>query len=308
MVDVLVTGGCGFIGSKIVEKLINKNYNVHVIDNLSTGNKDNIDLDKVTLHVQDINDPEIEEVFKNNTFQYVIHQAAQTSVPVSIEDITSDTKINILGSVHLIDLANKYGVNKIIFASSAAIYGDPKQLPITETTAADPTSPYGLSKYTIEKYLQLAHSLYGLNYTILRYANVYGPKQTSLGEGGVVSIFDQYFSSNKTPIIYGDGLQTRDFIYVDDVAEANIAAIDSENGIYNVSCNEQTTIEQLFQYFKGIYGVDVEPIYESSREGDIRHSILSNELTLKELDWMPKMSLAEGLKQTVTHVMGEEEK
>lgn len=299
MENVLVTGGCGFIGSRIVDKLINQKYNVFVIDNLSSGSKENIDIEKVHFYETDINDKAIEKIFQEHKFKYVIHQAAQTSVPFSVENLTVDTKINILGSVNLIDLAQKYGVEKFVFASSAAIYGNPEELPVRENTNAKPASPYGLSKFTIEEYLKLAYNLYNLNYTILRYSNVFGPKQTALGEGGVVSIFNQHFIKGKAPIIFGDGNQTRDFIYVDDVADANIASLKSPNGIFNISSNKQTTINHLYNYFCEMYGTNYNPIYQPSREGDIKDSVLSNQLALRELDWNPKVSLEEGLKNIV---------
>ena len=300
MESVLVTGGCGFIGSKIVEQLLEEGYEVHIIDDLSTGKKENVNLDKVHLYVDDINNPGIEDIFKNNKFKYIIHQAAQTSVPRSIEEIAVDTKINILGSVHIIELAKKHGVKKITFASSAAVYGDPLNMPITESTTAIPASPYGLSKYTVEKYLELAYELYGLEYAILRYSNVYGPKQTTLGEGGVVSIFDQLFSQGKTPTIFGNGQQTRDFIYVEDVAAANVASLKADNGIYNISCQKQTSIIELYELFAELYKVDNEPIYGPNREGDIKDSTLANELALEQLDWEPKVNLHEGLRKTIS--------
>lgn len=295
---VLVTGGCGFIGSKIVECLLEKNYEVHIIDDLSTGKKENVNLEKVQLYVEDINNPEIEEIFKNTKFKYIIHQAAQTSVPHSIEHIQIDTEINVSGSIHMIDLARKYGVEKIIFASTAAIYGNPDVLPITEGTLANPASPYGLSKYTVEQYLKLAHQLYGLDYVILRYANVYGPKQTVLGEGGVVSIFDQLFSQGETPSIFGDGKQTRDFIFVDDVAAANVAALNAKNEVFNISCNKQTTILELFELFTELYKQNTKPIFELPREGDIKDSTLDNTRALKKLNWEPRISIREGLEKT----------
>ncbi|WP_099159460.1 NAD-dependent epimerase/dehydratase family protein [Virgibacillus ndiopensis] len=300
MSKVLVTGGCGFIGSRIVRKLLKMGYDVHIVDNLSTGSVSNIDINNVSLHKLSIQDNGVEEVFKNHKFKFIIHQAAQTSVPYSIENITVDTDINIMGSVYLIDLAKRYKVGRFIFASSAAIYGNPKALPIEETYPGNPTSPYGLAKFTVEKYLKLAYEIYGLKYTILRYSNVFGPKQTSLGEGGVVSIFDQCFRRNERPVIFGDGYQTRDFIFVDDVAEANVASLDVvNNGVYNISSNKQTTINELLYNFNKLYGVELQPNHVENREGDIRDSILSNELALKELNWMTRTSLEEGLKETV---------
>ena len=298
---VLVTGGCGFIGSRIVKKLLEKDFEVHVIDDLSTGNISNIPLDQVEFFHIDILHNDLEDLFSKFQYDYVIHQAAQTSVAFSVENIKTDAKINILGSINLIDLAIKYKVKKFIFASSAAVYGHPNELPITESHNTVPSSPYGLSKLTIEKYLDLAHDLYGLSYIILRYSNVFGPKQTAKGEGGVVSIFNECLKNNERPIIYGDGNQTRDFIFVDDVAEANIAAIYSNvSGIYNISSNEQISINKLLSIMNDISGKNLKPIFDSPRVGDIRDSLLSNDKANQHLMWKPKISLYDGLKMTLT--------
>lgn len=300
MAEVLVTGGCGFIGSKIVERLLEENYHVIVVDNLSTGKIENINTSEVTFYNIDIIDERIEEIFKKHSIKYVIHQAAQTSVPYSINHLSEDTNINIYGSIKIIDLSKKYNVAKIIFASSAAVYGDNNDLPIKEDATGTPTSPYGLAKLTVEEYLLLAKQLYGLDYSILRYSNVYGPKQTTLGEGGVVSIFCDLLSRGERPIIYGDGNQTRDFVYVKDVADANVKALTSEPGIYNISSNNPTKIIDLFHEISLHYEVKKNPLFKEERKGDIRHSLLCNKKSLKYIQWTPKTSLEEGIKLTVS--------
>lgn len=295
---ILVTGGCGFIGSRIVSLLVQENYTVHIVDNLSSGKIENVNENTVNIHVMDIRDPKLEDLFNKEKFDVIIHQAAQTSVPYSINNIYYDADVNINGSVHIIDLAKKYKVNKIIFASTAAVYGEPKTLPLKEESETIPLTPYGLSKLTVEKYLEMSCNLYGIDYSILRYSNVFGPKQTSLGEGGVISIFLDKIKLDQPIEIFGDGNQTRDFIFVDDVAKANIAAIERENGVYNISRNESTSVNELVSVISDVIGKDIIPLYKSEREGDIRHSILNNKKAIEKLEWEPKISLLEGLQIT----------
>ncbi|NEU30310.1 NAD-dependent epimerase/dehydratase family protein [bacterium LRH843] len=285
MERVLVTGGCGFIGSHIVDQLIEQNYEVAVVDNLSTGKIDNIPHEKVTFYECDIVSDFLQKVVEDFKPTYIIHQAAQASVPVSINDILLDTDINIRGSVNIIDAARKNNVKKIVFASTAAVYGEPQYLPIDEEHPINPQSPYGLSKYTIEQYLKMAHHLYGLDYTILRYSNVYGPRQDANGEGGVVAIFADKLNRGETPVIYGDGEQTRDFIYVGDIARMNVLSLSSERfRLYNVSTSTETSVNQLFKNLIQIGGFETNcAIYKESRQGDIKNSVLSNKRMLEQL-------------------------
>ncbi|WP_017726143.1 NAD-dependent epimerase/dehydratase family protein [Halalkalibacterium ligniniphilum] len=304
MERVLVTGGCGFIGSHIVDKLIEKGYEVGVVDNLSTGKLENITDKNVSFYDCDIVTHELQDVVADFDPAFIIHQAAQASVPVSINDILLDADVNIRGSINLIDAARKNNVEKIVFASSAAVYGEPKYLPIDENHPINPQSPYGLSKHTIEQYLKMANHLYDIDYTILRYSNVYGPRQDAKGEGGVVAIFADKLSRGENPIIYGDGKQTRDFVYVEDVAVANVAALHSgSKKVLNISCSTKITIKELLNKMTDLAETDIEAIYEKEREGDIRSSILENAETIKQLQWAPKTSIQLGLEQLMGKVL-----
>lgn len=305
MEKVLVTGGAGFIGSHVVEKLIEKGYKVAVVDNLSTGKKDNIKGCEVEFYHCDITDAlhlfQVVETFQPD---YIIHLAAQVSVTESVKNITYDSMVNIQGSVNVIEAAKKYNIKRIVFSSTAAVYGNPEYLPIDINHKTEPTSPYGLAKYTVEQYLKLAYELYELDYTILRYSNVYGPRQDSKGEGGVVAIFSDKLSNHERPIIYGDGNQTRDFVYVKDVAEANVLSLkNNRNGIYNVSTCERISINDLLNTMFEAINSPIKPIYKEERKGDIKHSILDNHQTRHFIGWFPNIFLKEGIKSTIEYYL-----
>lgn len=296
----MVTGGCGFIGSHIVDKLIDENYQVGVVDNLLTGKLEHLS-PIVTFYKCDIVDRNFLKVVEDFQPEFIIHQAAQVSVPVSINNILLDADINIKGTSQVIDAARRNKVKKIVFASSAAVYGDPQYLPIDENHPINPKSPYGLSKYTAELYLQLARNLYGIDYTILRYSNVYGPRQDSQGEGGVVSIFINKLIRGECPTIFGDGEQTRDFVYVEDVAMANVNALKfGENGIFNISSGTQTSVNQLYSMLIESLSILKKPFYTESRLGDIKHSVLDNICALKNLS-LQNTPLNKGLEKTISY-------
>lgn len=302
---VLVTGGAGFIGSHIVEELIQRGYKVAVVDNLSTGKKKNIDIHKVDFFQESIlNYDRMKGIFNYFQPNYVIHQAAQVSVSNSIKDMNQDANTNIMGSMNIIQLSNEFNVKKIIVASTAAVYGNPKYLPIDLNHPLNPKSPYGLSKLTMENYLDLNYTLNNLSYVILRYANVYGPRQDNNGEGGVVAIFSDQLNKSEKPTIFGDGNQTRDFVYVKDVAKANIQAmLYGQNEVFNVSTNTQVTINELLKKLIYIYGISAtfSPNFTSRRQGDIIKSTLCNQKTLNKLNWKPKVKLSHGLEETVAY-------
>ncbi|MEB2629694.1 NAD-dependent epimerase/dehydratase family protein [Peribacillus frigoritolerans] len=306
MKKVLVTGGFGFIGSHIVDTLIRNNYEVAIYDNLSTGSIGNVQA-KVTPFFGNVED----EVLLENAMEtyrpdYVIHQAAQVSVQQSISDITNDARINIMGTINIAKLSHKYAVKKIVFASSAAVYGNADVMPITLSHLTSPLSPYGASKKTAEDYLKLAKELYDLNYVNLRYSNVYGPRQTASGEGGVISIFTNLVIKNERPVIYGDGTQTRDFIYVKDVADANLKALEYEgSGTFNVSSTTSTSINQLFSIIQSFGSHDLSPIYQPAKNGDIKDSLLCNKTTLQKLAWHPTYSLEQGLASTYEYYLNQ---
>lgn len=298
---ILVTGGAGFIGSNIVDGLIDKSYEVIVLDNLSTGKKENLN-NHVTFYEMDIRDNNLEKVFEENKINFVIHQAAQIDVQHSIEDPRYDAQNNILGTINLLEMVRKYGVEKIIYASSAAVYGNPDYLPLDEKHSIKPMSPYGISKHTPEHYLDIYNKVYGLKYTILRYSNAYGPRQDAKGEGGVISIFVDRMLKRKSPIIYGDGEQTRDFIYVGDLVAANIASLENGNNeIFNISSNNKISINNIYKIINKILDTDLSPKYKEKRSGDIKHSILNNNKAKKILNWSPKFSLREGLAKTINY-------
>ncbi|GAX89383.1 SDR family oxidoreductase [Effusibacillus lacus] len=295
---ILVTGGAGFIGSILVGRLVDHNHEVVVVDNLVTGNRGNVS-EGATFYLQDILDKKLQEIFLMEQPDCVIHLAAQCLVQRSVKDPLLDASINIMGTINLLENCCRHRVKKMIYASSAAVYGDPKYLGIDEHHPIQPSSFYGISKYAPEHYVQAYAALYGLKYTILRYANVYGIRQDSKGEGGVISIFADCLLKNKRPLIYGDGNQTRDFIYVEDIAAANIAALTSADGeILNIGTNQPTSINELLQLMNEINGTDIEPVYLPERAGDIRHSYLNNNKALKYLEWKPKFNLKEGLEET----------
>ena len=300
MTKVLVTGGAGFIGSHIVESLLEEGYEVIVIDNFSTGKFENIKDLAVKICPFDITDSRVIDYIVDLNPDFIIHQAAQVSVAESVHDILHDENLNVKGSLHVIKAAIRGSVRKILFASSAAVYGNPVKLPVTTEHPTLPESPYGLTKLTVEKYLKLASKLYGLSYGILRYSNVYGPRQDGKGEGGVISIFVDRVFEEKPPIIYGSGEQTRDFIYVKDVANANLHALkQDENLCLNISSNNRISINQLWEKIADISEVPLKPIYKADREGDILHSILCNEQTMQQLNWQPQTNLEYGLRETL---------
>ncbi|MGG0238289.1 NAD-dependent epimerase/dehydratase family protein [Bacillus rhizoplanae] len=297
---VLVTGGAGFIGSHIVECLLENNIETVVIDNLATGHKHHIP-SGVAFHHFDIRDPDIDKIFKIEKPDFVIHQAAQVSVQESVKQPLYDCSENIMGTVNILQSCIKYNVKKFIHASTAAVYGNPKYLPIDENHDLNPVSFYGLSKLTSEAYIQLFAKLSGLKYTILRYSNVYGARQDTNGEAGVISIFIDRLLKNDSPIIYGDGNQKRDFIFVKDVANANFLALsNADNQICNISSNQQTSVNELLDIICNLMKIENKRIYKEKRPGDIVHSYLLNNKASKYLNWKPKFSLFQGLEETIS--------
>jgi len=298
-VKVLVTGGAGFIGSHVVDKLIQEKCQVVIIDNLSTGLRENIN-PAATFIQLDIRNDEILTIFMTEKFDFVIHLAAQTMVHKSLEMPDHDCDINILGTVNILEACRKSNVKRIVFSSTAAVYGNVTTLPVVETSQKAPTSFYGLSKFTCENYLSLYKEVYGLDYMILRYANVYGERQGDGGEGGVISIFARKIRQDQPVLIFGDGSQTRDFIYVGDVANANYQSllVDHANKICNISTQTETSVNMLIDYMGNVAGKVVTRNYNEKREGDIYKSSLSNAIARKNLDWQPHMILLEGLAKT----------
>ncbi len=292
--NVLITGGAGFIGSHIVDLLIENGYGVVVVDNLSSGSEANLNK-SAKFYNLDINSEKLEDVFAQNKIDYVFHLAAQASVSSSIKNPTQDATENILGSINVLKLAKKYEVKKFACASTAAVYGVPKYLPVDEIHSTDCLSFYGLSKLTMEKYIQL----FEIDYIIFRLANVYGPRQNAHGEAGVVAIFADKMKNNETIVIDGDGEQTRDFVYVADIARVFLSAIESEvkNEIINVSTNTSISINKLFETMSEKYGYSLKPQYGDERQGDIKHSVLDNTKCLKLFSFAPQTPSEVGLRE-----------
>lgn len=299
--EVLVTGGAGFIGSNIVDGLIKEGHKAIVVDNLSTGKKENLNK-KAEFYQLDIRDQELEKVFEENNITHVIHHAAQIDVQHSIKDPLFDAQNNILGTINVLEMAKKYEVEKIIYASSAAVYGEPDYLPVDEEHSIKAMSPYGITKHTPEHYIKMYSELYDLKYTIFRYSNVYGPRQDPKGEGGVVSIFVDKMLDEKRPVIFGDGEQTRDFIHVYDIVKANLLALEKgDNTLVNVSAESRDSVNDLVNYLNEILPYSLEAINEEARKGDILHSSLANSKAKELLGWTPDYDLRAGLEQTVEY-------
>ncbi|TCS95632.1 NAD-dependent epimerase/dehydratase family protein [Hazenella coriacea] len=302
---ILVTGGAGFVGSHIVDQCQSRGDQVAIIDNISTGKKSNIHPD-TELYTIDLTNPELLELMTQIKPDVVIHQAAQTRVQTSVEDPIFDATTNVLGTIQLLEACRLADVKKVVYASSAAVYGNPEYLPIDELHSVRPLSGYGVSKYTPEQYLHVYHELYGLRYTILRYANVYGIRQDPRGEGGVLSIFTDRVLRNQSVMIYGDGEQTRDYIYVEDVAKANVAAIDQGNGeVLNIGTGIQTSLNEVIQLFEEVSGKNIQVDYGLERAGDIKHSYFTNDKAIQVLNWKPSIPLAKGLKRTYEYYQDE---
>ena len=297
---VLVTGGAGFIGSHTVDHLIAAGHSVTAIDNLSFGNIAFVNPQATFIQEDILNHQQLAALFRTGKFDAVLHFAAQTQVSFSQNNPVDDAASNILGTINLLDAARAFGVKRFIFASSAAVYGDAPELPITEQTPLQPMSFYGLSKLSAERYITMFARQSGISYVIFRYANVYGERQGNDGEGGVISIFASHFRDDQPAHIYGTGQQTRDFIYVGDVAAANCMALttDKVNEIYNISSQTEASINTVLQYFQEISGKLGAVTYLEARSGDIYRSLLANRKALQQLQWNPQIPLAEGLRRT----------
>ena len=305
--NILVTGGAGFIGSHLVRHLLAKGEQVTALDNLSTGLAENLP-PEAKLVEMDILDEDLPKVVAAGAFDAIVHLAAQTMVDTSIKNPLLDTRENLLGTVQVLEAARAANVKRVIFASTAAVYGDVKEddLPVREAQATLPLSFYGLSKLSVEKYLEMYENLYGMEYVVLRFANVYGERQGDGGEGGVISIFAKAVAEGRDITIYGDGEQTRDFVYAGDIAEGIWAALRTEevNAAYNLSTQTETSLRELVSLLAEIRGREIVPKYGAEREGDIYKSMLSNNRARRGLDWQPVTTLAEGLRRTYEYFCG----
>jgi len=298
---ICVTGGAGFIGSYVVDTLAREGHEVFVIDDFSTGRVENKN-DAVTYYPFDVRSTETKDLISSQKPEAIFHLAAQINVRTSVENPYEDASVNILGSLNVLEGGRGAGNKpKFIFISTGgAIYGDTEQIPTGEECTPKPISPYGLAKYVTERYLEQYQDLHGIPFVILRLANIYGPRQNIEGEAGVVAIFIHQLLDGTQPIIFGAGKQTRDFVFVEDVARAAVAALSQEkNGPYNISTSEETSVNDLFDMIQVSCGTSFEKIYAPSRSGDVMRSALSNTKAREDLGWEPEVGISEGIEKTV---------
>jgi UDP-glucose 4-epimerase len=300
--NILVTGGAGFIGSQIADEYIKLGHNVAIADNMSTGVKEFIN-PKAKFYEVDIRNDKISEIFKKHKIDVINHHAAQIDLRKSVADPKYDVDVNIIGSINLLQHAIENGVKKFIFASTGgAIYGEHDYYPADEKHPTRPYAPYGINKNTIEKYLFYYNHVYGLNYIVFRYANVYGPRQNPFGECGVVAIFTDKMLNSSKPVINGDGEQTRDYVFVQDVVNANVLALDAKGPvIYNIGTSVETSVNYIFNKVNEYAGTKFEENHGPAKKGEQMRSVLSFEKIKKELGWNPKINMDEGLKLTLEY-------
>lgn len=297
---ILVTGGVGFIGSHVVDALINQGYQVVVVDDLSAGSQRNLN-PRARLYKIAIQDPALGEVFAAERPDCVNHHAAQMSVRVSVERPLLDAEVNILGSLNVLEACRAFGVKKLVYISTGgAAVGEPRYLPVDEKHPADPVSPYGVTKHTVEHYLYLYKVNYGLNYTVLRYPNVYGPRQDPYGEAGVVAIFIGQMLRGEPVTINGTGEQERDFVYVADIVDANLLALEKGDGeVYNLGSGVGTSVNEIFRRLARLTGYTQAPRHGPPLPGEVFKIYLDATKARRELGWQPAVSLEEGLSLTV---------
>ncbi len=297
---ILVTGGAGFIASHIVDAFIEEGHSVVVIDDLSSGFEKNVN-PKAKFVKANICDKDVAQLFESEKFDIVNHHAAQMDVRRSVADPAFDANTNIIGTINLLQNSIKYGVKKFMFASTGgAIYGEQDYFPADEKHNTQPKSPYGISKLAVEKYLYFFYSEYKLNYTILRYANIYGPRQNPFGEAGVVAIFSTKLIKGEQPVINGHGKQTRDYVFVGDVVKANLLTINDESSdIYNVGTGIETDVNELFAMLNKITGANKEEKHGPAAPGEQLRSVISSEKLFKKFGWKPSTKFEDGLVKTV---------
>lgn len=302
MQKVLVTGGCGFIGSHVVDAFLAQGYEVVVVDNLATGSLENLN-SKAKFYEVDIRSPELRDVFEAERPDFVDHHAAQMDVRLSVKKPCYDADVNIVGTLNLLECAVRFDVQKFIFISSGgAVYGEPEYLPCDEAHPIKPLCPYGVSKYAVEHYLYLYKENYGLDYTVFRYANVYGPRQDPHGEAGVVAIFTEQMLQGDQVTINGSGEQVRDFVYVEDCVAANLLAIEHGPGqIYNLAAGVGTSVNEIFEALAEITDYERDPYHGPEKLGETFRIYLTAEKARQALGWEPTVALDEGLRRTVAY-------
>jgi UDP-glucose 4-epimerase len=300
---ILVTGAGGFVGSHVADAYVEGGHDVVVLDDLSRGRKENIN-PKCRFYSCDIRDRKaIENIFSAEKPVVVNHHAAQMDVRRGVREPLYDAEVNILGGINLIEAAIANGVRRFLYAGTAgAGYGEPDRLPVPEDYPVNPITPYGISKHTLEHYLFTFRFLYGLDYVVLRYGNVYGPRQSSQGEAGVFAIFSEQMLGGVRPVIYGDGTKVRDYVYISDVVAANVAALERGTGeIFNISSGVPTSDQEVFDLVRDLLGKSVHPQYAPRRPGEIDRICLDISKAERLLGWKPQISLAEGARRTVAY-------
>jgi UDP-glucose 4-epimerase len=299
---IVVTGGAGFIGSHIVDAFIEKGHEVHIIDDFSTGRKENVN-PKATVHKLDIADPKAAALIGKLKPDALNHQAAQMDLRLSVEDPLLDARINIIGFLNLLEACKNSGVKKVLFASSGgAVYGDKEPIPAAEDHPTEPLSPYGVSKKTGELYLAYYYAAFGMPFIALRYSNVYGPRQSSKGEAGVVAIFISQLLAGKSPMINGDGKQTRDYVFVKDVVRANVAALESNYiGPVNIGTGKETDVVTISELLRQGLKSNIAAVHGAAKIGEQRRSCLNTSLARDLLGWQAEVPLQTGLEQTIAH-------
>lgn len=299
---ILVTGGAGFIASHVVDAFVESGHEVAVIDDLSTGYRENLS-PKARFYEMDIRSTEVEAIFAEERPEIVNHHAAQMDVRRAAREPLFDASVNVLGALNILENARRFGAWKLVFASTGgAIYGESSGLPVDESHPIEPLSPYGLTKFTFERYLALYRRLYGLSYTVLRYPNVYGPRQDPLGEAGVVAIFVGQLLRGETPTLFGDGTKTRDYLHVSDIVEANRLVLREEHGeVFNLGWGEEVSDRTVFETVSRAVGVEVEPIMSSVRPGEVQRICLDSTRIRERLGWNPRVRLEEGVMDVVRY-------
>ena len=297
---VLVTGGAGFIGSHVLDESLELGYDVVAVDNFSSGSRNNLPMDVVS-HEIDIADPSLDRIFAEEKPDVVIHLAAQISIQASMRDPLIDAKSNLLGSINVFENCVKYGVSKVVYCSSGgSVYGEPVYLPCDEGHPIQPLSHYAVAKAAVENYLQVYNKTYGLDFTVLRFSNVFGPRQNPFGEAGVVAIFTKSMLLGYPVSFYGTGEQERDFVYVLDVARAvNSAMLSPSAAVYNVGSGIGSTINHVFSILKNETSYELDPVKIDGKPGEVFKIFLDCSRAIQELGWLPSVTLEDGIGQTV---------
>jgi UDP-glucose 4-epimerase len=296
---ILVTGGAGFIGSNVADRYIGLGHDVVIIDNLSSGKKENIN-PKAIFYKMDITDKKVRNVFAKHKFDLINLHAAQIDVRKSVEDPIFDANTNIIGLLNMLQNAVKYKVRKVIYISSGGVvYGEPEKMPPSEDYPFHPESPYGITKTVGEYYIRFYAKVHGLKFTALRYSNVYGPRQNPHGEAGVVAIFSNKMLKKEELNIFGDGTQTRDYVFVGDVVEANVLALKKgDNESFNIGTGKRTSVNELYSKLSKISGYTKKPKYLSARKGELAENYLNAQKAKEIIGWTNKMDIDAGLKKT----------